>query len=447
MWILILFLVAYFSLAYIPFLFRGKGGNIKPSSFFYSPKEVSEMVALLEDPKEAGMMRLELIRKAKETIDISYHTFSEGVYSSLFVMELINAAERGVKIRFLNDGIVGGFSSSAKRTAKALSSYSNITIALYEPFNLNPYSWNNRLHDKYLLVDGQRLITGGRNISDKTFMPVDFKGNVVFDRDILVAGEKGKGVIKEVEEYIDMLWSSPYVKKMKQHKRDERYIGKLIEEGTRNKVLHPEFFKHPDVVHFFSTDGIHIVSNPIKRGSKKPVIWNELLELMKTSDGDIIIQSPYIVLFDTQIKELMTLGKDITFYTNSSDSTPNLPAFPHYLPKRNNLDVFSDIFEYVGKGSVHTKTYVIGDELSVIASFNLDPRSLHLDTETAYVIRSKEFNEYLRELYKELEKESIHVLDGDMIHPAGYKETVFVKVKKCLLWLRSILFLPMKPLV
>lgn len=445
--LIILFLIAYIGLAYIPFLFRGKGGDIKPSSFFCSPKEANEMVSLLENPQEAGMMRLELIRKAKETIDISYHTFSEGVYSSLFVNELFNAAERGVRIRFLNDGIVGGFRSSAKRTARALSSYENITVALYEPFNLNPYSWNNRLHDKYLLVDGQRLITGGRNISDKTFMPDDFKGHVVFDRDILIAGERGKGVIKEAEAYIDKLWSCPYVKKMKRHKRDERYIEKLKEEGKRNKILHPEFFKHPDEVHFFSADGIHIVSNPIGRGSKKPVIWNELLELMRNSNGDIIIQSPYIVLFNSQIKELMALEKNITFYTNSSDSTPNLPAFPHYLPKRDNLDVFSDIFEYVGKGSVHTKTYVIGDDLSVIASFNLDPRSLHLDTETAYVIRSEEFNKHLRSLYKELEKESIHVLDGDMIHPAGYKETVFAKVKKGLLWIRSVLCLPMKPLV
>ena len=434
-----------FCFGYLPFLWHPhSASNIKMPDF--DIKNANECVALLEDPHEAGKLRLELIRNAEESIHISYHTFSEGVYSSLFVYELLNAADRGVEIRFINDGLVGGLATRARKTAKTLANEENITIGLYEPINFNPYTWHNRLHDKYLLVDGKYLITGGRNINDKTFMPDGFNFRIVFDRDIFIVGEEDKGVIKELSDYIDLLWSEPYVKTLKGKDLPE-HREKLISLGRENTINHPELSGEPAMPMFFSPDSIHMISNPMGRGSKEPVIWDTLLELMKQSHGDIILQSPYTILYPEQIKDLEELNRDITLITNSLKGTPNIPAYPHYLRQRHKIKRLGTIYEYAGNGSVHTKSFVIGDDISVIASFNLDPRSLNLDTETAYIIKSKEFNEYLRDIYSDWQQESICRFDGNTIYPDGYKHNAFIIMKEIVFRLLSIVFWPLMPVV
>lgn len=379
-------LVSLFCLC--PFLLFGKFTG--DPLIGYERLPAKEKVALVEDPRQSAGVRLDLIRNVSSSIKISYHTFSEGVYSSMFVKELLEAAERGVKIDFINDGIIGGLPFQARRTAKALSSHENIDIYFYEPFNLFPYSWNNRLHDKFLLVDGTYLLTGGRNIRDKTFMPEGFSSKVVFDRDILIAGEDGRGVIGELQYYIDSLFSPKYVCKMDSGEKDEAEIANLIKKGLENEILHPELASAGNL-RFYETESIELIANPISRGSKESIIWNELLELFAKEEDFIILQSPYVVLHPFQITELSKLSADIEIITNSPGTTPNFFAYPHYLTIRSSLE----IYEYTGEGSIHTKSFIVGDDIPIIGSFNLDPRSLSLDTETVYVIKSRGFTKEL----------------------------------------------------
>lgn len=430
---------------YLPYLYHPKKSK-SVETIDFSKYSAHEKISLLEDPHVSGQVRLELIRNAKETIDISYHTFSEGVYSSMFVYELLNAAERGVKIRFLNDGIIGGFPTKARKTANTLAYEENITIGLYEPINLNPYTWHNRLHDKYLLVDGKYLITGGRNISDKTFMPDGFKFKKVFDRDIVIIGEKDEGVIKELSDYIETLWDQDYIKILK-GKENKKHREKLIKEGIKNTAEHTELSAKPGDLRFFSPDAITLVTNPLGHGSKDPVIWDTLYSLMQQTDGDIILQSPYTILYDEQIDELKALNRDIVLMTNSLKSSPNIPAYPHYLRQRHQIEDIATIYEYAGSGSVHTKSFIIGDDISVIASFNLDPRSLNLDSESAYVIKSKEFNKYLREIHSKWQTQSIERSDGEVIYPDCYRNTPITFIKSVVFRVLSIIFIPLMPVV
>lgn len=384
----------FLSSAYVPFFFLGSSSAEDPLKG-YVQIPADEKVALVEDPRKSAGLRLALIKNASRSIKISYHTFSEGIYSSMFVKELLEAADRGVKIDFINDGIIGGMPIQARRTAKALNSHENIDIYFYEPFSPFPYSWNNRLHDKFLLVDGTYLLTGGRNISDKTFMPEGFSSKVVFDRDILIVGKDGKGVIGELQHYIDALLSSKYAKKMRSAKKNDDVIEDLIRSGQENEMLHPELAEPIMDLRFFETESIDLIANPIGRGSKECVIWNELLDLFRQEEDSIILQSPYVVLYPFQIAELCGLPARIEIITNSPQATPNFFAYPHYLAMRPSLEDFAYIYEYAGEGSVHTKSFIVGNSISIIGSFNLDPRSLYLDTETMYVIKSQDFTKEL----------------------------------------------------
>jgi len=55
----------------------------------------------------------------------------------------------------------------------------------HPPLVLKPYWIHNRMHDKLFIVDGEHLITGGRNLKDEYF-GLDCKNFV--DRDVYIRG-------------------------------------------------------------------------------------------------------------------------------------------------------------------------------------------------------------------------------------------------------------------
>ncbi len=48
------------------------------------------------------------------------------------------------------------------------------------------------------------------------------------------------------------------------------------------------------------------------------------------------------------------------------------------------LKMVDNLWEYQGENSLHAKTYLIDDRMAVIGSYNLDPRSEYIDTETCW---------------------------------------------------------------
>ena len=78
------------------------------------------------------------------------------------------------------------------------------------------------------------------------------------------------------------------------------------------------------------------------------------------------------------------------------------------------------LLEYEGGISYHGKSIVMDDDLSLVGSFNMDMRSVYLDTELMLVIDSKEVNAQLRGLLARYEDECAIVQeDGTKVFPAG----------------------------
>ena len=106
------------------------------------------------------------------------------------------------------------------------------------------------------------------------------------------------------------------------------------------------------------------------------------------------------------------------------------------------------LLEYEGGVSYHGKSIVIDDDLSIVGSFNMDMRSVYLDTELMLVIDSEEVNAQLRDLLYRYEKEcAIVQMDGSRIFPDGvtpqeisFKKEFNIKVLYNLLrWARKLL--------
>lgn len=402
-----------------------------------------DRVALVEGRYYSGISRINLLENAEKSLDIAYYTVDNGVSADIFFGQILEVADRGVQVRILLDGIFHHFRGLSRDTLYAFIDHPNIKIKYYEPLNpLKPWTWHNRLHDKFIIVDNEIAMIGGRNIGDRYFLGEgDGHGDIVRDRDVILLNteprEYESSVIKELDDYFALLWGHQYSKSAKrnmwrwQSRRGERrgeYLREYI--GGVNKS-YPELFNNPFDWQTISvpTNKISLIHNPIQRFNKEPWILNQILRLMDNSEGSIFIQSPYIIptrnMLDHESLDNI-LSKEITILTNSLGTSPNYPAMGGYIRHRRKIrDVSSHLYEYQGVGSIHGKSYIIDDRISLVGSFNLDARSAFLSTETMVVIDSYEFAKALNEQVNELVESSL-LVDEDY----SYAENPLVERKK-----------------
>ncbi|MEM5590781.1 phospholipase D-like domain-containing protein [Niallia circulans] len=210
----------------------------------------SDKVVLLQDREDSGLARLQLIKNAKKSIDLSTYAIQKGTYSDLFFASLFEAADRGVKVRILLDGMVNQFNKDLRLYSYAIYQHPNMELKYYEPLHLGkPWTWNNRFHDKLFIIDEELALVGGRNIGDKYFSAQGSKG-ASNDRDVLVFTEKLEtSVLKQMTVYYQYVWEHPFtkssVKKLSQRKEK-------LGERKRKRAIH--LLKHAKEVYPLSID-------------------------------------------------------------------------------------------------------------------------------------------------------------------------------------------------
>lgn len=396
-----------------------------------------DRIGLLEEEYESGVARLDIIEKAEETVDIAYYTTQNGLSRDIFFGSVIEAADRGVKVRILIDGIVHNLIGSARDIKYMLKNHPNVELKFYEPLNLvKPWTWNNRLHDKHIIVDNKYAITGGRNIGDKYYLK-NSTSNIVKDRDVLIFNtnpNKDNTVIKEIKTYFDKLWNHEFSKeavkhlnnyKAKKGKEKEEYLKKLIEELKQSEEN--EIYKDIDWYNkSVPTNKITFIHNPIKRFNKDPWVLQEIAGIMENGENEIFIQSPYVILIEDMIKYLdvdKIKEKEISVLTNSLATSPNYLAIAAYSNNRTDIvGNIDNLYEYHGTGSIHGKSIIIDDEISLVGSFNMDPRSAFLNTESMVVVNSKEFTQLLQQEVDNIIGDSLLVKEDYTYEETSHKE-------------------------
>ena len=93
---------------------------------------------------------------------------------------------RSIKVLILGDGLSCSVDMGKNPMYYALGTHPNVTIRFYNNLNLlKPWTFNGRMHDKYIIIDDQILLLGGRNTSGYFLGNSDGK-HLSYDRDILV---------------------------------------------------------------------------------------------------------------------------------------------------------------------------------------------------------------------------------------------------------------------
>ncbi|MGE4585638.1 MAG: phospholipase D-like domain-containing protein [Sphaerochaeta sp.] len=150
------------------------------------PLRGNDGVALLDGRLESFDVRIYFLQHATEYIDIAYHTVHPGEASDIFFGEVLSAADRGVQVRLFQDGIFHNLRFSMQGAHHVLIQHPNRELRYWKPVNPNkPWTWQPRIHDKMVLVDGEYVIIGCRDIGDKYYFERE-QYKPVFDLDVMI---------------------------------------------------------------------------------------------------------------------------------------------------------------------------------------------------------------------------------------------------------------------
>lgn len=363
--------------------------------------DTNESVALIDAPSDAWQARVDLVNSAQTSLDVAYYAFQGGESVDIFVGMLLDAADRGVQVRLLMDGLANGLLKSPA-IYQSLASHPNINFAYYEPLNLfKPWTLHNRLHEKIIIVDDEVAMMGGRNIGDKYI--TDQVPSMSIDRDvILFQGEnpQASDLIQQIANHYEDLWTADITKfqnKSYSNRKmtDIRQHQAELKEKSQNQqtVADPSLSQWKTASH--SIDQATFVTNPIDRIYKEPTVWSTLLNLANQAEESVFIQSPYVIPtqpMQEDIKNQINNNKQVDYklLTNSLASSNNLLANSGYqIHRQDILDYGIQIYEFLPSvEQLHTKAMVIDQEIAVIGTFNVDSRSAYLNTESMLIIDS-----------------------------------------------------------
>jgi len=376
----------------------------------------------LDSGQDALGARIALIERAEKTIDIQSYLIKDDISGNLVALSLAAAADRGVRVRLLMDDAL---TDEVDSGLLSLDEHGNIEVRVFNPFprrrsrlisllaNFNIL--NRRMHNKSFTVDNQVTVVGGRNLADEYYQS---GGEAEFiDEDLLAIGK----VVDDVSDGFDEYWNSPEAipmvafDKMVAHGR----VSESVEEAQRFVDEHSDsaFFKglNADLIDKLIAGTLELVAadaevvqdhpdkvrNLIRRG---PSVTSSYLQKMVSGATDeLIVISPYFVPQQQGVDffgSLVKKGVRVVIISNSLASTNHSSVHAVYARYRKpllrqgvELYELRPRFEATGtdtKLTLHSKVATVDRQTMFVGSFNLDPRSLYLNTEMGMAVKSQE---------------------------------------------------------
>ena len=385
---------------------------------------------LLSENADAFITRIALCELAQHSLDIQYYAYHDDASGQLLRHKIIEAADRGVRVRILVDDIsMGGRDTSFK----LFSAHQNISIRIFNPLANREYFRNleliinlrragRRMHNKTFIADKAIAIIGGRNIGDEYF---DARHHTNYiDLDLLCIGPIVKDISLSFRDFWISHWAISIDKLSKTHiarRRIKSMRKRLKDRWNESKNL--DYFKTLRHRHFANqliNDELSFIWSTAQLFYDKPEkllveqnntthIGPSVSSVISETKKCLHISSPYFVPGKTGVDMMRGFckkGISVDVLTNSLASTDVTAAHAgyrryrkpllhagvnlfEYKPNARGKLFFSNIKKRVSRTSLHAK-YIISDrEYLFIGSANIDPRSENLNTEIGIVIKSK----------------------------------------------------------
>lgn len=375
---------------------------------------------ILHGEREAFQLRLDLIRQAQRTIDVAYYEVNDDDVSGQILCSLREAARRGVSVRLIVDGHVG-----SNTLPKALVEYliENGVCIRERPVDVR-YQLEigrPRLHDKLLIIDGEQLITGGRNLRQEYFGIGEKR---YIDRDIHIRGNAAVNAAT----YFDQRWNECLVATPSLYRKEKSKVeakqkhpewnhmdrdiakalcGEWLDERCDAPVLCcdalPCSMEFPSIA--LDTCNVRFLHDCVGGSKNDPqAIAPQILSMINRARSSIEIESPYIVVsnrLQRALTDAANRGVRIRILTNSLKSTDQVIVHAGFANERRwMLREGIEIYEYNHCDTLHAKALIIDQCTSMIGSYNFDMLSEKRNSEVAIVVHDQEF---ARQLSQSLE--------------------------------------------
>jgi putative cardiolipin synthase len=352
----------------------------------------ADVVRILADDREAAQARVDLIRQAHQRIEVLYFMAKDDKMALAILQLLRDARRRGVpEVRMVIDG-------SFRRIPKAVLAHlrdEGVRVRTYHPFDLRHLNWMlRRMHEKVIVVDGKRYITGGRNLAEAYFgmgRTTNYR-----DLDIYVDGPSAA----DAERRFETVWGSRDVADLHGHvigrtKREAaRHLGDALEAMTRSGFI--DLGPARD----WSRGAVEV--GPVRFLAGRTDVGGDMAALIAAAKESVVIESPYFIpprFFRELLLKKLADGVRIVVVTNSVRSTDGLLPQVAYLKYRGDLARAGiDFHEYKGPDCLHGKAIIVDGHVVMIGSYNIDPRSQYLNTEVTCVAENDELARELQAL-------------------------------------------------
>ena len=404
------------------------------------PAPAAERVCLVDGNEEALRWRLRLIRSAQSEIVLSTFDFRADESGSDVVAALLDAAERGVQVRLLVDGMNAQLHLQGSAAFRALAAHENAEIMFYNPLRLTRlWSANYRCHDKYLIIDRGAYLLGGRNTSD-LFLGSGGTARQNMDRDVVVCGSgSGRGSAAALLDYFEDIWALDTNREFRANGEAGRGLRAAAALRERWAAITGAGRVTPIDwdAETIQAGGVTVLHGDCAARNKEPVLLNTLTALMQGGREQVVVQTPYIIcnraMYDA-LEKAADGTAQVQIITNAPQSGANPWGCADYLnQKKAILSTGASVCEWHGERSMHTKTILIDDRFSIIGSFNWDMRSAYLDTELMLLVDCPELNAALRAETDEMVRQGRLLLpDGTAVEGAAYTAPEMPLCKKLL---------------
>jgi putative cardiolipin synthase len=427
----------------------------------------SEVIPLMVN-EPSWSWRWAALERAKTSIDVTYFILADDVIGTAFLGKLIEKANEGVRVRLLIDTRGVGVMAPAFVLSARLSDVAEkapVDVRFTGPavprfvqalshLDITPLLSSN--HDKMIIIDGEEVTLGGRNIGRDYFAGHADVSFAFTDVDLAVRGVE---TVAGLQAAFDFEWQnaspmalsatppSPYAANtfevskvaMQQWLRappfDEataaahRDKGSDAHKATASAMVEQALAQQSTPV--ISTERARLdeladelAGYPTLRGVPAPEApWfdvearvldsftrtaatndtanDEIIALVRAVQRKVVLLNPYIVLTERGfgiLKETCDRGIDITMFTNSpasSDSSTTQAFFLRMWPEIMAACPTARLYVLNVWRPLHGKVAVLDDEVTLLGSYNLDYLSAYINGEIGLAIKSRAFADHM----------------------------------------------------
>lgn len=393
---------------------------------------------LLVDNGLAWAARWELLHAATDNIDVSYFILSQDVFGAAFLGHLLHKAEAGVQVRILLDAFGSKLSwhPEGNDYLDTLVNNDNIEVRIYRPLldrameglmTLSAAVTVASEHDKILVVDQARAITGGRNIATEYFAHPDDAETVFHDVGVEIADH---GIATALGDAFAVQYDSDSAEPVRREildlqsqRRDLDLAYRAMDAWLRGTPLPPDVSqqiqelgldwdaKLARLTHLqgslakpfpaYVEAETRVLDSTTRYKAPDDIISQAASRLVKSARQEIFIQNPYIVVPDEAIGVFAAASQHavpIILFTNSPESTDSVVSQAFFLEQWRYLLAGIPTLQLYGNAEqemIHSKLATFDGVLSLVGTYNLSPLSMATNSEVVLAVWSRTFAERL----------------------------------------------------